>query len=181
LKTALTSGAPAKPKAWNLALVVALVVVGVTAAVGWAIALNFYARLSSISPCDGGLGDSACPAAPGFEASQFGSGQLSKGTYSYQFLITPLAPWNLKASQLVLRIYNSSSNVTAAVSNVTLDSVNGSLMAPYSLHGAYWDTTSDVAIPQVAALQVSSSGSLSGERISIADTASGVTAFIPIR
>lgn len=126
---------------WTTRLATATVAVLAVALVGAAsaavfednIASQYHSRLARISPCDGGgfgiyFG---CPPAIGATFVQLGKGGLAQGEYVFTFLVAPVFPPIVNASDLEVRAYNSTSNATVALQSVTLSAPNGSVVAAY--------------------------------------------------
>jgi hypothetical protein len=174
-------GTPAAKSRWTVLLATALVVAVVVAVLASAFAAAYYAQLTKISPCDGGIGISAgCPPLIGATFVQLGHGRLAGATYVYTFLAVPDYPPGINPSSLTLRAYSATSDVTLSLLNVTLSSPNGSLLATYHAVSGNWTAATTADIGEVDLLALSSSTNISGEWVSIWDSAASNGVYAPL-
>ena len=159
--------------------VIAALCIALVASAG--LAAWFFAELEQIPACDGGFEFSpSCPAnAPGFFLlGQWGNGTKVNGTYTYAFLIEPIGPLN--ASPLAIRVFNGTTNTTAALANVSVYDTNSLLLATYAEQGGWWSTSSAIALEQVNVLVLTTLSAISGELLYV-ESLHSYTTWVTVR
>ena len=173
-----------KRKRWLVGLVLAsLIIVS-------SIVAEILVVQSSSSGCSGGLGPplgqlSSCPTEAGFNSNQTGTGQLVNGSYVYTILVSPIPPPTLEAASLAIRVFNLSANGSTEVplnlSNVTLYSIPGSVIAVYHAYGSVWYTGAPLTIVNVSVLRVESAKSLVGQELTVYDSLTKLTDWMRLQ
>lgn len=145
------------------ALIVALVV----AVLSTGFTVLFYSDLAGISPCDGGLapGGPACSGPP-LQVEQEGHEVFANGTYFANFVLSPWGPEVLNSTYLSVTAWTDS-GTGVALSNVTLCTTQGTVLANFTSSTGGWTTSQSVVIFEPEILTVSSSTSLVGNYLSV--------------
>jgi hypothetical protein len=114
---------------------------------------------------------SGCPPEIGIEFAQLDHVRAISGGFVCQFLLSPRPPPVVTASNISLRIFNLTTNVTANVLNVSLSFPNGTVIAYFHVSGSGWVTSTESEIFVTSVLTASSSTNLTGLQALLWDSA----------
>jgi hypothetical protein len=167
-------------KRWLVGLALASVIIAST------IVAEILVGQSYSSGCSGGLGPlSSCGTEAGFDSSQTGTGQFVNGSYVYSILVSPVPPPTLEAASLAVRAFNLSANGSTEVpmnlSNVTLFSIPGSVIAVYHAYGSIWYTGAPLTIVNASVLRVESPKSLVDQELAVYDSVTKLTHWMRLQ